>query len=167
MSKQTEYVAGFAFTPDNRRVVLIRKNRPRWQEGKLNGVGGHIESGEKPLEAMIREFQEETSVRLESWIPFCELSGPGYQVHFFRTHIDAERLLKLCSVTDEKILVKPIARLLPWRCIPNVIWLIQMALSMTSREHVCGSVGFADTHDLCPGCVTIEPASGFVVKERW
>ena len=38
-------VVGFAFTEDRRSVILIRKNRPEWQAGRLNGVGGHIEPG--------------------------------------------------------------------------------------------------------------------------
>ena len=59
-----EYVVGFLFDEDARRyhktghgnVVLIEKNRPAWQAGRLNGVGGHIEIGETPDEAISREF---------------------------------------------------------------------------------------------------------------
>jgi hypothetical protein len=38
-----EYVVGFAFDTDG-RVALIRKNRPEWQAGRLNGIGGHVEA---------------------------------------------------------------------------------------------------------------------------
>ena len=34
------YACGFLFSQDRTRVVLIRKRRPAWQAGKLNGVGG-------------------------------------------------------------------------------------------------------------------------------
>lgn len=54
------YVVGFLFSEDESRVLLVLKNRPAWQEGKLNGVGGKIEAGETPLQAMEREFKEET-----------------------------------------------------------------------------------------------------------
>ena len=47
-----KYVTGFLFSPDKQSVVLITKNRPKWQENKLNGVGGKIELNETPLEAM-------------------------------------------------------------------------------------------------------------------
>ena len=36
----TKYVVGFMFSPDKQFVALIRKNRPEWQAGKLNGIAG-------------------------------------------------------------------------------------------------------------------------------
>lgn len=59
-------VLGFGFTNDN-RVALIRKIRPDWQRGSFNGVGGHIEPGESPVDAMVREFMEETGVKIDKW----------------------------------------------------------------------------------------------------
>ena len=59
MPPKKTYVAGFLFSPDRSRVLLIRKNRPAWQAGKLNGLGGKIEPGETPPQAMRREFREE------------------------------------------------------------------------------------------------------------
>ena len=56
------YVVGFLLNYDRTQVVLIRKNRPAWQAGHLNGVGGKIEMGETPIEAMTREFEEETGL---------------------------------------------------------------------------------------------------------
>jgi len=43
-------------------VLLIRKNKPIWQAGALNGVGGKVEAGEAPVDAMTREFYEEAGV---------------------------------------------------------------------------------------------------------
>lgn len=54
------YVLGLLFSEDASRVLLVWKNRPAWQNGKLNGIGGKIEPGETPLQAMDREFVEET-----------------------------------------------------------------------------------------------------------
>jgi hypothetical protein len=34
------YVVGFLFSPSGAEVVLIRKARPSWQSGLLNGIGG-------------------------------------------------------------------------------------------------------------------------------
>ncbi len=56
------YVAGFLFEPYMERVVLIQKEKPTWQKGRLNGVGGKMELGETPLQAMQREFREETGL---------------------------------------------------------------------------------------------------------
>lgn len=55
------YVLGFAFTA-NGRVALIQKQKPAWQAGRWNGIGGKIEEGESPVQAMAREFREETGV---------------------------------------------------------------------------------------------------------
>lgn len=77
------YVAGFLFSPDRRRVLLIRKNRPDWQRGRLNGVGGKIEAGEAPIDAMRREFQEEAGLYVHDWDHVASLSGDGFVVHFF------------------------------------------------------------------------------------
>lgn len=58
----SNFVLGFAFDVKTGGVVLIRKTHPEWQAGKLNGIGGRIEPGEQPLQAMVREFEEETGV---------------------------------------------------------------------------------------------------------
>lgn len=53
------YVLGFLFSRDETRVALLRKTRPAWQAGRLNGVGGHAEEGETFDQAMAREAREE------------------------------------------------------------------------------------------------------------
>ena len=124
----TEYVAGFMFDAD--RVALVVKNRPAWQAGRMNGIGGHIELGETPEEAMAREFVEETGYQdsqpLE-WIKFAELSGDGWKVHFFYSYGNHD-LLK--SPTDEEIVSIPCDRINHANCIPNLTWLVPMAKSM-------------------------------------
>ena len=82
-------VAGFAFYDD--LVFLVQKIRPTWQSGLWNGIGGKAERDETPLQAMVREFQEETGVRIENWDRFCSEIGPGYIVHFFRTTLAPQR----------------------------------------------------------------------------
>lgn len=64
-------VLGFALDLQNQQVLLIRKKRPDWQAGKLNGIGGHMDGsdGGSTRAAMRREFAEETGVQtlLEDW----------------------------------------------------------------------------------------------------
>lgn len=64
-----KYVLGFAFNKDKDYVVMIKKNRPDWQAGLWNGVGGKVDGDELPHNAMVREFHEETGVitRLGDW----------------------------------------------------------------------------------------------------
>lgn len=84
-----EYVLGFAFSPDNEFVLLINKLKPEWQKGKLNGIGGKIEEGELPIQAMVREFEEETSVKtsFHNWDRFAMLEGDNYVMYCYRINI--------------------------------------------------------------------------------
>lgn len=68
------YVLGFAFNHEN-QVLLIKKAKPDWQRGKWNGVGGSVESHETPLQAMIRECDEEAGLHLTAWSKIATLTG--------------------------------------------------------------------------------------------
>jgi 8-oxo-dGTP diphosphatase len=127
------YVCSFLFSPDRRRVLLIRKNRPAWQAGKLNGIGGKIEPGETPREAARREFREETGLDLPD-SGFAHLltlggaddfgSGVPWEGYFFRAFgaVDDARAL-----TDEAIEIHPTSPL-PADTIPNLHWIIPLLL---------------------------------------
>jgi len=54
------YVMGFIFNETGDKVLLMRKNKPEWQAGRWNGIGGKIKEDEFSLEAMRRECEEET-----------------------------------------------------------------------------------------------------------
>src|SRR5688500_15670630 len=123
------YACGFLFSPDRRRVLLIRKRRPAWQAGKLNGVGGKIEPGESPAQAMRREFREEADLDVRDWQEVLTLSGRddagsgvAWRGHFFRAFgdIDAAR-----SMTDEQLELHDVAALPP-DTIPNLRWMIPL-----------------------------------------
>lgn len=98
------YVAGFMFNQAKDVVVLIEKLRPEWQRDRFNAVGGHIEKGETPAEAMSREFFEETGVLYpsDSWRQFADLLCPnGDRVYFFT--IAADNLYAVKAMTDEQV----------------------------------------------------------------
>lgn len=122
----TEYVAGFMFSKDKKKVALILKNRPQWQRGMKNGIGGHVEPGEMASQAMVREFEEETGVRHTKWDFFCTLNGPWGRVHFYRTMGNLDLLR---NVTDECICIHEVKHLHLAHVVPNLHWLIPMALS--------------------------------------
>lgn len=125
------YCCGFVFDTERNNVLLIEKNRPAWQRGKLNGIGGHLENGEKPVNAMIRECKEETGlVIVRSWHKLCVLTGIDWQVHFFWATSDLSEIGRLHGVlVDEGRLAIVPTRAFPDNCIRNLRWLIPMALS--------------------------------------
>lgn len=134
------YVAGLLFCRTGgypARVALIRKNRPEWMAGRLNAIGGKLEDGESPGEAMVREFREETGLDIakDLWRKFCilhgvEANGDPYQVHFYVTNLEMTTLwLKdLSSKTDEVVGWYFVKLLLRENIIPNLEWIIPMAL---------------------------------------
>ena len=127
-----KYVTGFLFSIDAQEVVLIQKNRPEWQAGKLNGVGGKIEEGETPLNAMQREFFEETGVEIQDWEEFAIIQGPEYIVHFHCAFTD--NVWDVKTNTDEEVYVFKLAHLENVNVIPNTKWLIPMALYGTHHN---------------------------------
>ena len=119
-----QYACGFLFSLDRARVVLIRKRRPAWQEGKLNGVGGKVEAGETALDAMRREFVEEAGIQVRDWQQVLTLTGVDWQGHFFRAFGDVSLVR---AVTDEQLEVHSV-RALPGDTIPNLHWMIPLML---------------------------------------
>lgn len=81
------YVAGFMID-EHDNVVLVRKTKPAWQAGRLNGIGGKIEGGEEPLAAMIREWKEETGDSQAYWRQFARIILPDAEVFFFKATVE-------------------------------------------------------------------------------
>lgn len=119
------YVVGFLFSPKHDWVVLIEKNRPKWQKGLLNGVGGHIEPGEESNVAIVREFFEEAGVDSIFWTYYAKLRGKDWFVDFYFSDDDVMGGIK--QKTDEKLRVIEVAKL-PDNTIYNLRWLIPLAL---------------------------------------
>lgn len=124
---RARFVLGFLFSEDGARVAAIIKKRPAWQAGALNGLGGKIEPGEKPLDAMNREFREEAGVYVGLWTRFAELYGKDFEIIVFRAFSDAS-LHRVHTAGDESVVVIPIADALAEPRLSNLSWLIPLAL---------------------------------------
>jgi 8-oxo-dGTP diphosphatase len=125
-----EYVAGFAVYEG--RVALVRKLKPAWQAGKLNAIGGKIEAGESPIQAMVREFAEETGVIScnGDWQNFVVLHGPWGVVHFFVSYtIDVSMCRTMEAETIEVVATVDDGPYLPYgdTYIRNLKWLVPLA----------------------------------------
>jgi len=138
------YVVGFMFNQLMSNVVLIRKQKPAWQLGALNGVGGKVKGGECELNAMIREFEEEAGVHYEDWRKFAVITdNVNFSVSFY-TAADCKAFKDAKTVETETIVKSnirgrgDIGFCIDGSCIYNLNWLIPLALD----EKIDGCVEF-------------------------
>ncbi len=134
----TAYCLGFAFDADMDNVILIEKLKPEFQKGKLNGIGGKIELGETSVDAMVREFKEETGIDTTTcaWHKYCILRGTWGEIHIFRTVLH-ERFDTFKSMEEEVVGSYWVPYILGYtigsvgvpKLLPNNYWLIPMAES--------------------------------------
>ena len=104
------YVLGFMFSADLERVLLMRKNRPEFQAGQFNGLGGKIEGDETPLNAMIREFEEEAGQTITDWRFLKTFPAGDQDCHVYYTigdHLKCD-----FAKTDEELWVIGLSRFL-------------------------------------------------------
>jgi 8-oxo-dGTP diphosphatase len=136
-----EYVCGFLINREQRNIALVRKLRPAWQKGKLNGIGGKVEPNELPLDAMRREFAEETGYDSLQWTHFCTLGGNEDQcvdgkpwaVYCYYQFTDLQLPYIVSAKTDEEIVIRSLdvetGLHRVEEALPNLSWLIPMALN--------------------------------------
>lgn len=156
MDALREYVVGFAFSHDLKRVLLIRKTHPAWQKDKLNGTGGRVEKNESQWEAMRREHREETGrdIDCDKWNCFAVIDGNNIhyegeierdpQAEFFKVwfYWTKDEIHKAKSQTEEPLKTVSLIHL-PWingELVSAVNWLLPMAASMASSRATVYSI---------------------------
>ena len=121
------YAIGFLFNKDLTKVALINKNKPGWQKGKLNGIGGKI-GHEKPICAMCREFEEETGKKTtpHDWIHFAEIYF-SYGIVYCYYAVDE------LSITDEEIIIVDVANI-PLEAKEDMLYNVPGLISLALAE---------------------------------
>jgi 8-oxo-dGTP diphosphatase len=171
-SQMREYVVGFLICERSGLVALVRKARPDWQAGRLNGVGGKVEAGETPLAAMRREFAEEAGLDLgrESgceWEHFLTIEEPGKRqtygpgkIHFYRLFVPEKTFSQVRAMTDEPIETHPAtAASLADDALPNLSWILPLALYRhDTYEPIVARETMPDGQDSPPDDTATEPA---------
>lgn len=110
-SKPKGYVVGMVFNHDMSMILLLLRSKEPYQ-GQYNGVGGKIEDGESPYEAMVREFKEEVQeVNGRSPIPIkikplvSMTFSSEVELNVFYIILGAGEEKNINVVTDEGILI--------------------------------------------------------------
>lgn len=138
-----DYVVGFMFSADGQKVLLIRKNKPEWQAGKLNGIGGKIETTDKDKwTAMAREFVEEAGIETDPYdwmhvITFTHAqNGANIYIFYYAGSADIDTAKQLTS--EELVSIwYPIAQVDQKQLIHNCRW----TLPYIHEYYVQGSGG--------------------------
>lgn len=99
------YTVGFVLNEDESEVLLIRKKRPDWQKGFLNGLGGQCDPGEDSVVTMIREAFEEANITLypKRLLEFAKLTHPEKEVYFFVGRLNESAYRQFKTKTDEDV----------------------------------------------------------------
>lgn len=143
MKNFTYYTLGFVFNPERTHVMLIRKTRPQWQAGLLNGIGGKLEEDESDSECMIREFKEETGLlETPSWKAVGERrrlsdanGGHLYRMRIFAGELPLEVMQTASSANDEKIEVVALDyNSIGDEGVPGLVWTINIALCALQED---------------------------------
>lgn len=127
------YVLGFIFDDCKSQVALIKKNRPEWQAGYFNGIGGKIEKGELAIEAMQRECEEESGLSNLSWKHIGYMQGKDWHVTIYVSFDNDLSLIE--SKTDEQIEIHYVEDILihKVKTISNLPWIISFILDKASN----------------------------------
>jgi 8-oxo-dGTP pyrophosphatase MutT (NUDIX family) len=130
LKDMVRYVVGLMFSEDSKMVLMIEKQRPEWQKGFLNGVGGHVEPGEELIDRMIEEFKEETAIitQADNWTHSFTLSGSDWMVDFYYSFNDL--VYQFRTITDERLILLPVDRLSEMKTLPDLQWSIPMILQL-------------------------------------
>jgi len=79
--KMLKGAAVVIFDAEGQVLVLLRPDNVNWAPGKWALPGGHIEEGEKPIDAAVREVKEETTLVISDPTEFY-MSSNGEVVYF-------------------------------------------------------------------------------------
>lgn len=124
---------GFLFTPDFKKVLLIRKQKPVHHKGLLNGLGGKTEAGETEVECIVREVEEESGLHVpeKDWKEIGSLQWTEWDVAVF-TGVYSRKANKVKSDDDDVQWYD--ANDLPINVVTNLRWLIPLCLDILQTK---------------------------------
>lgn len=140
-----KYVVGLLFNKNCSDILLVRKKRPARLAGLFNGPGGKIEPGEGAIEALHREFLEETGIDFQDWHLFASIKKApigeeNQEIFFFRgKYPDWAHVVNNARGTDEELKLLPTQLILnapTGILVPDLHWIIPMALKVSDSDYL-------------------------------
>lgn len=87
-----EYVLVFADPGEDKEVLLVLKDRPDWQKGRYNLLGGKVEPDETANFAAVRELHEESGLNpIEHASYSGTISGLNSLIHVVTVPVDRKQ----------------------------------------------------------------------------
>jgi 8-oxo-dGTP diphosphatase len=139
MIKTDKFVVGFAFSKTSNKYLLVEKLRPKWQEGCLNGIGGKIEPGELPMDAMDRECLEETGLILSPWTPRGVMKSTNNDSNEFKCYIyyvETDLIFGFKQLEDEKLGLYTMETALSKPHVANLEYLLPFGMCSDRRSFI-------------------------------
>jgi 8-oxo-dGTP diphosphatase len=130
-----KYVVGFIFNKDLDSVLLMHKNRPAWQDGLINGLGGKVEEGEDTFTTISREIEEESGLIIEEseWIKSGKVYSGTFTMDVFGCVYDGDKE-DATTKEDEEIEWFTISSLPP-NTVENIPWLVHITLDKIKNNN--------------------------------
>lgn len=118
------YSLGFVFDASLRQVLLIHKNKPAAQAGKVNGLGGKVEPSEDSRACVMREIREEAglSTAADGWLFAGTMRSKDWSVDVYGLAYSGNRT-DAKTMEDQRVEWFPVDAL-PANRMSNLSWLV-------------------------------------------
>lgn len=127
---------GFIFDKELKEVLLIHKNRPSWQAGKINGLGGKVESEENGIACIVRETEEESGLKTSSdkWRYAALMKGPDWEIEVFYYIYDGPK--EDATMNEDQPVEWFAVQNLPDNVMYNLRWIIPLCIDQLTRQEI-------------------------------
>lgn len=131
----TKYVLGFYFITGTPQVLMIERTDHTWQHGLINGIGGKIKDGEYSIEAMEREFKEETGLIIPGamWNKVMEIGTKekwNMSIYWF----EGKKLPPIMINDEGNLLFLDMSHRLPDNTEPTARWAALMCFDLRNEK---------------------------------
>lgn len=130
MQFMQQFTLGFIFDTSLKKILLVHKNKPAWQKGKINGIGGKLRKNESRKVGIRRETFEESGLIIpaRSWTYVATIKDSPETTIYVLTAVYNNDLSDAKSKTGEKVQWFKTIKL-PNTTISNLMWLIPLCLN--------------------------------------